>query len=360
MQNLYAKNYLFPNQQNYQLSRLSNTIHIIMVMGVVFYMVFAYFDIQKTPELTQTILMLRIFSIIPLITISLVLLTNKYNGYMPIIILLLGLIPLLITMYMHTIIKNEIYFIPLTSSYFLLVIISLSALFSRLQLVLVITLGLFLSNVILFNFSESNHTFLIDLFFKSIGVYLFSIIITFKINENEKQSYFYAKELHFKSLNDPLTQVFNRSGFDLWVNTITESQLFLEKNVTLLMLDIDRFKKVNDTYGHQAGDDVLKIIASMIKSEVDSTSCIVRFGGEEFVIVTIGLNFNKNQILAERLREKIELKYFTSNKGIEFNVTASIGMAKKSKTTETIADLIKIADHNLYIAKQNGRNQIVY
>ncbi|PSD34147.1 GGDEF domain-containing protein, partial [Acinetobacter radioresistens] len=124
----------------------------------------------------------------------------------------------------------------------------------------------------------------------------------------------------------------------------------------ILLIDIDRFKRVNDTYGHDIGDEVLKILAKLIQENFRKEDLCCRYGGEEFIVVIP--NNNKQEIYesAERFRRIVEA-FEINNVG---RITISIGIASWPDSAEEFTQVLKIADNNLYYAKNNGRNQIKY
>ena len=129
--------------------------------------------------------------------------------------------------------------------------------------------------------------------------------------------------------------------------------------MSLAMLDIDNFKAFNDTYGHQAGDAVLKGISQVLKDSVRITDTVARYGGEEFVILMPETNVDGTEIVAERIRKNVEETEFVY-RNEKMNVTVSIGLA--SYPQEGIAseeDILKAADIALYKAKEAGRNRVV-
>jgi diguanylate cyclase (GGDEF)-like protein len=128
-----------------------------------------------------------------------------------------------------------------------------------------------------------------------------------------------------------------------------------EKNVSVAVLDIDFFKKVNDTYGHDAGDYVIKKIASILKEQFRSSDIVSRMGGEEFCVLTPNMNDSNAVDVFERLRQKIEAASFVFE-GITISITASIGLCVD--TTDNLDAAITKADELLYNAKNNGRNQV--
>lgn len=157
------------------------------------------------------------------------------------------------------------------------------------------------------------------------------------------------------TLTDPLTGLYNRRYFDLYLEKVVH--LNQGGSLVLMMLDIDYFKKINDQYGHQCGDEALKHISETIKQHVRKSDGYVRFGGEEFAIILPNITPEKAQDMAEQLRNALDQTPFIyKNKQIHF--TISIGVAVYSG--ETTEAFIEKADKGLYQAKENGRNQVVF
>ena len=162
---------------------------------------------------------------------------------------------------------------------------------------------------------------------------------------------------------DGLTNIANRRHFDNFLNDEWNRCLRLNMPITLALIDIDNFKSINDTYGHQAGDECLKIIAALLKrfSKRPSDIC-ARYGGDEFVLLLGNTDFETSVVLINRLLDTIhELKIPNINAPSTPNITASIGVATMypdNKTTKE--DLIKAADNQLYRAKELGRNKVCY
>ena len=155
---------------------------------------------------------------------------------------------------------------------------------------------------------------------------------------------------------DPLTQTNNRSSFD---STLTR-EITLSKRtlnpLSVLFFDIDHFKHINDTYGHECGDTVLKDIAQCIKETIRNSDMIFRYGGEEFVILLGDTDVVGARITAEKIRQAVE-KY-TLAYGMEIiKLTASIGVSTL-RANDSIQSLVKRADDAMYQAKSNGRNQV--
>ena len=154
---------------------------------------------------------------------------------------------------------------------------------------------------------------------------------------------------------DVLTGLNNRRFFESIYNQFIQQDSGLE--VSLVMMDIDKFKVFNDTHGHLMGDQVLKLVGKLLKSECKEPVIPVRFGGEEFALLCLGVDLKKANAIAEKLRVKLS-RISLSNKrtGEKISpVTASFGVAF-TKNLELLSELIERADKALYQAKENGRN----
>lgn len=163
------------------------------------------------------------------------------------------------------------------------------------------------------------------------------------------------------SITDSLTQVKNRHYFDQKLSSEYRRAYREGTAISLLILDIDHFKNINDTYGHQAGDKVLKNLAATLSGIANRASDTVsRYGGEEFTIILSNTSKEGALLVAERIREGIK-NHTTNWDGINISVTISIGLASCTPSSpDKEGLLLKEADDYLYFAKNNGRNQVIY
>ncbi|MFH2219480.1 MAG: GGDEF domain-containing protein [Pseudomonadota bacterium] len=170
------------------------------------------------------------------------------------------------------------------------------------------------------------------------------------------------KQIFESSTRDALTGIFNRKYFS---EKIVSDLSFAKRHripLSLLVLDIDHFKRVNDTYGHNTGDYVLTQVARIIADTIRDNDMVARYGGEEFVVIAQGIGFEGTETLAERIRRKIEETPFNAldMARAELRVTISIGGASVSTDAEVDEGvMLSTADQNLYRAKEEGRNRIV-
>ncbi|CCO08707.1 sensor domain-containing diguanylate cyclase [Desulforamulus hydrothermalis] len=165
------------------------------------------------------------------------------------------------------------------------------------------------------------------------------------------------------SITDELTGLYNRRYINQELDRFTRLSRTLSKNISVMLLDLDHFKAVNDTYGHAAGDAVLKEFARLVKLCSRRTDVVGRFGGEEFMIILPFISSHQVKDIAERIRQDVSNHVFEAD-NFKIKITVSIGAVTlvppaQAKVAETIEKMIKTADDCLYAAKRAGRNRVV-
>ncbi len=166
--------------------------------------------------------------------------------------------------------------------------------------------------------------------------------------------------LEHLATTDPLTGLLNRRALSDRLTTEMERALRYDTSVALLLVDLDHFKRVNDTYGHLAGDGVLRTVAELLTEQARSSDLVARYGGEEFLIVLPETDDAGAHVLAERMRERVAEHAFRAwEDGPTLQLTASIGIATfPSERIESVEDLFARADRALYRAKADGRDRV--
>jgi two-component system cell cycle response regulator len=162
------------------------------------------------------------------------------------------------------------------------------------------------------------------------------------------------------AITDALTGLFNRRYMETHLASLVEQAAARGKPITVLVVDIDFFKAINDGHGHDAGDDVLREFALRIRKSIRNIDLACRYGGEEFVIVMPETDMSVATMVAERLRRRIASEPFSIQQGARnLDVTISIGIAALGDATDNAAAILKRADTALYRAKRDGRNRVV-
>lgn len=165
------------------------------------------------------------------------------------------------------------------------------------------------------------------------------------------------KRMKELATTDGLTGVYNRLYFHERLSKEMKIAHEHDYPLSLVILDIDHFKKVNDTYSHLIGDKILKIVTSAVKNSIRRSDMIARYGGEEFVVLFPNMDIKRAEETCENLRKKIQESHLT-NREIDITVTASFGVANYPHNAFSEENLIKAADRALYKAKESGRNMV--
>ncbi|XQW84374.1 diguanylate cyclase [Thalassotalea piscium] len=197
----------------------------------------------------------------------------------------------------------------------------------------------------------------------AVVIILFSLALLFhnrrlkiKVKEHTQLIEHERIKAEIDARTDALTQLANRRKF---MESIEHDLSIARRNnldFSVVYLDIDLFKSINDTYGHAAGDNILKELANILKNNTRPSDNIARIGGEEFAITSLGKNTHTAAALADRIRQKVEEHTFFIDK-IEIKITISMGVASLTDT-QTSDELLKCTDDALYKAKNSGRNQV--
>jgi diguanylate cyclase (GGDEF)-like protein len=181
-------------------------------------------------------------------------------------------------------------------------------------------------------------------------------ILKFTYHDNLDE--IFQKQMYESALRDGLTKAFNKKYF---TDRLESEFTFAIRHVaplTLVLFDIDHFKKVNDTYGHQAGDYVLSEIATLLTGALRAEDVFARYGGEEFAVICRGSDLMQGQVVAERMRKAVELNKFVFE-GTHIPLTISVGVAGlPDPAVKDAAELVSLADQALYKSKHGGRNRV--
>ncbi|MBF0405570.1 MAG: diguanylate cyclase [Nitrospirae bacterium] len=168
----------------------------------------------------------------------------------------------------------------------------------------------------------------------------------------------YEKKLHDMSIKDGLTGIYNRRYFETRLKEEFDRHKRYCHALSIIMFDIDHFKSINDTFGHQFGDFVLKSVSSIALETLRRNDIMARYGGEEFCCILPETSLSNALIIAERIRKNVEAQDNKFN-NMSATVTISLGVSELCEITDTHELLLKKADDALYTAKHEGRNRVV-
>lgn len=191
----------------------------------------------------------------------------------------------------------------------------------------------------------------------SESIYKYQNSLEEQVKERTKELIDKNQELLKLSITDKLTEIYNRAKLDKTLQEEFNRSKRYKTEFSVILIDIDFFKKVNDTFGHQIGDDVLKESAQVLKNSIRLTDVLGRWGGEEFLIISPQTNLEGAVKIAEHINNAIKLYKF---KTYPNKVTMSIGVASYFEDMSKIEEILLNADKSLYKAKENGRDRVVY
>lgn len=198
------------------------------------------------------------------------------------------------------------------------------------------------------------------------GIFLFGAIfvwLTIKLSLLTAADLRRIVLLESENITDPLTKVYNRRYLDRRLEEEVARSKRYSLDLSILMLDIDHFKQVNDMYGHQAGDVILSTLCSLVKAALRELDVVARYGGEEFLVICTNTAIDGATLVAERLRQLVEshqVELPDSSGGSQtIQISISIGAAGLSASVDSKDKLVQAADQALYRAKEEGRNRVI-
>ncbi|WP_160011143.1 MULTISPECIES: GGDEF domain-containing protein [unclassified Rhizobium] len=192
-----------------------------------------------------------------------------------------------------------------------------------------------------------------------VAINAIGIMLLYDLLSNERKRWALFQALERDAAVDPLTRLANRRAFYAQASSVLEGAVGARADFAILMIDIDHFKLVNDTHGHDTGDDVLVAIAHAISTCVRKSDVVARFGGEEFAVLLPGATLESGQAIAEQIRISVErTTVLAGPKAV--TITISLGIVAGNYAQLSIKSALKTADEALYEAKRNGRNRVEF
>lgn len=336
--------------------KAARQIQISAISGLtaLLYIVFNLLNKSWASEQTQLLMLkIHLFAIIPiLLTISFLAYKKRFYH---IVLPLLTLFPAVsISSHMYIVSKLSNYAPFLTEGYLgVLWIFIVSGMTFKNALVsaAIATLILLISGFYIINDTDiyTMHVFWIfcSFSFGFLGVFLY--------DSSRKATFISEQTLQKIAITDELTGLNNRAHFNKVINQELARSKRYQKSFGLLLIDIDHFKKINDTYGHTTGDNVLKKVASVLASLTRKNDTLIRWGGEEFVVIAIEVNENSLNDICEKLRTEISTNLYPPVNKITISIGATLATPNDDRDT-----LLTRADKALYQAKEQGRNTSVF
>lgn len=207
--------------------------------------------------------------------------------------------------------------------------------------------------------SKSKNNTIYAIIFGLLSIsFLLGLIFFFTVRLIKKTSEI-QQRFEYLAITDGLTGIFNRRHIMTRFNEEFERAKRLKNNLGCIMIDIDRFKSINDEFGHLVGDEALREISVRIKNVIRIYDVLGRYGGEEFLVVLPDTDFDDTRSLAERIRENVKANMFlATDMPLHIHITISLGIERMTDGDNSIDDIIKRADDGLYKAKNSGRDRV--
>ena len=347
----------FPSYTVYQCERLIPVAKILLGLSVAYLLGFLIIDYFKYPQQIPLIVGFRLLAAIPLVILLWLFKKPSYYPYLPVYILAMGLLSFSFFLTLNLSIPEKKHVVILVPVFYMLVIIALAPLFKARYMVATFLTGFLVYYWAGFFYIKDNQY--INLVFPHMtAILLFSLITVLKIRQSAKEYYGLAQQMHWRTLHDELTTVYNRRGIFDWVKQRNIFEGLTFEAVSLAMLDLDHFKQINDTLGHDVGDSVIKQSAQLIQKNLGENSAVARFGGEEFLLILQEGSDMANLQRAKHILEQIRRHDFGQALDQKLHATASIGFVNH-RATHTFEQTLKLADVRMYQAKKSGRDRLV-
>lgn len=246
------------------------------------------------------------------------------------------------------------FFIIYNWFFYLVATMMLGALMTKRVFVIMETFQILIVILLMFYYGKNiDEIFLYFIVAISLVIYVYAVV---RLNrENGEEAYNNACFMYITSSTDGLSGLLNRRT---WYEK-SEKIFKLTENISFIMLDIDHFKKINDTYGHDSGDIVIQHISNILLEQTRDDDIVGRLGGEEFGIILKNNEIEDILRIAQRIKDCVQNNIIIHNQN-SINVTVSMGVVLKDKNISNFKDFIKKGDINLYKAKESGRNKIIF
>lgn len=330
-------------------------IRAVTLLTGILYIIYSQIDKYIAPASILPVMTLLHLYILPitLFFISALTFSNKYNKMMTLLLLIAPIGAVLGNLFITLNIKEFTIYLP--ELYLIIIwtftVSGLRLSHSTISATIMYILILFASSYL---FTESKSIFIMHNMWM-FSAFSFGLLTAFILEKSSQINFLNSKKLEKLATVDKLTDLYNRFKIENFINEEIQRAERYERVFSIILLDIDKFKSVNDIHGHHAGDVILKEFSKILKGGVRKVDVVGRWGGEEFLIILTETNIDEAKKVAESLRKEIENFKFSVVK----DKTSSLGVTEY-KTSDTIESIINRADIALYKAKENGRNQVQF
>lgn len=327
-------------------------IRAITILTAFLYIIYSQIDIAIDPSSAKPIMTLLHLYVLPLSLFFIAGLTF-WDKYYRVMILLLSIAPVVAAIGSIYIILNLNEFTIYLPELYLIIIWVFAISGLRLLYATVSALIIFLIVVFSSYYFTFQNDFLLMHFLWLFSAFSFGLLSAFIIEKSNKLNFLNNQKLEYLATTDELTGLYNRSRIENNVTDEVERAERYKRGLSIILLDIDHFKSVNDDYGHHVGDVILSEFASVLKDGIRKVDDVGRWGGEEFLIILPETNIKEAENIAEQIRKKIENHMFTVIK----HKTSSFGVSEYIQGDNS-QSIINRADKALYKAKDCGRNTV--
>lgn len=323
------------------------------IVLVLFYMFFDYTTYKESENLFGVVLA-RIVALFFAIMVSIASQHSYFQGVRVVAITTFGTIGYSAITFSYIAYDNVIYFVAFNWFYYLVATMMLTPLLTKKIYIIMESYQIALVVVLMLLFAKTAKE-MVGHMILAIPLVLYVYAVVVLSRKNGIEAYENAHNMHVLSSTDGLSHLLNRRS---WYEVAKEF-FASEKELAFIMLDIDHFKRVNDTFGHDIGDRVIQSISSTLLEKTRVQDFIGRLGGEEFGIILPNTSLQEAIDIAQRIRQSIEKAHIHYNSE-NIHVTSSFGVAVKSSSMKSLAELIRLGDENIYRAKEEGRNQVAF
>lgn len=322
------------------------------IVLVLFYMLFDYTTYKESENLFGVV-SARFVALFFAVMVVIASQHSYFKGVRVIAITTFGTMGYSAITFSYIVYDNVIYFVAFNWFYYLVATMMLTPLLTKKIYIIMESYQIALVVVLMVLFGKTVQQ-IADHVVLAIPLVLYVYAVVVLNRKNGLESYENAYNMHVLSSTDGLSHLLNRRS---WYEVAKEF-FASEKELAFIMLDIDHFKKVNDTYGHEAGDKVIKSISDILMQQTRNQDFVGRLGGEEFGIILPKTTREDALTIADRIRESIEKNEIHYNHQV-LKVTSSFGVAIKSASMKRFSELVNLGDELLYKAKNEGRNRVM-